>query len=186
MANEFRSTTKGIDVVSASGRVGDPAIWHGAVAAHPRNLILNLIISGVSFLHRLRQTRICHSVKDMANALRIVLFQHLQDLATKLFNLRFGAAATFYLAGLDKICSCCTQPTGVEKSTGVLAGQKPSSIRLHEDSLLPCRWMSVDAQEPQFARILLRREFKIPAIGEADNIVRHIALRRASSSGVIS
>src|SRR5262249_7654858 len=57
------------------------------VPSHSRHASLQLTVPSLGFRDRLGQTRVGHAIEDVTDALRIVLFEHLDDLTFKLRHL---------------------------------------------------------------------------------------------------
>src|SRR5215207_7049650 len=100
LAQKVGSSGERVGVVAAAGRVRNPAIRQCAGAAHLNDAVLNLCVSLVSLLDRLREARVRHPVEDVPDRLRVILLQHFQDLALKLLDLISGASAALDRAGL--------------------------------------------------------------------------------------
>ena len=90
-AQELGAVSVRDGVVAAPGGVGDPAIADLALAPHEREAVLDHPIAQLGLVDRLGQARVGQPIEDVSHALRVVLLEHVEDLALELLDLALGA-----------------------------------------------------------------------------------------------
>src|SRR4029077_19466608 len=89
-----------VDEITASAAITQPAIGDAAGAPQFLDAVLDLVIPPLALLDRFAQARVGHQVEDVPHRLGIVSREGLEYLTVELFDLRAGATAPLYQAGL--------------------------------------------------------------------------------------
>jgi len=83
-------------VIAAPGRIADPRIGQAAAAPEFRDPMLDLLVTVLALLDRLGQAGIRHAIEDMADALRVISAQDVDNLVVELVDLISRPAGPLY------------------------------------------------------------------------------------------